>query len=57
MAKKPDQRLPVHDGLESRELARLYAMTEDESIEETLSWIENDHSPEARFPIERWKAA
>lgn len=57
MRKKLDPHLPFHDGSGSKKLSRLYAMAEDEAIEETLSWIEEDHPPQARLPIDRWTAA
>ncbi len=57
MGKKPDPHLPVNDRHGARELNRLYAMTEDQAIKETLTLCEKGYSPEERFPIQRWAAA
>lgn len=57
MDKKPDPHLPIGDKHGARVLKRLYAMTGDEAIEETLTWCEEDHPHEARFPINRWTGA
>jgi hypothetical protein len=57
MPEKPDPHLPIGDKHGARVLKRLYAMTEDEAIEETLKYCEKDHPSEARFPVQRWMAA
>lgn len=57
MSKKPDPHLPIGDTHGASVLKRLYAMTEDEAIKQTLSFRKKDHLPQERFPIDRWTAA